>query len=184
MGGHAIGGAPQTRQCTLAAGRRRVFIDVLSAARAGPISGPPYGGCHTGRFHAVSELAPDRHLDTEQVVAGRCQGGCLVERLVHLGFGERGPDPRPLGLAEQVHQFAPGHTVGIDPFDRSADHPTRIGDRGIPAIRLAQELRLERQVDRSRGDIERKLLRVEVVLAHRDRERQRDAAAQPVMGAR
>ena len=146
-------------------------------------SGVPLGRLDAGRLHAVGELATDRHLDAEQVEPGPGQGGGLVERGIDIGFGERRPDPRPRRLAEQVEQLAPGDPVGVDALDRDADQPLGLGDRDLAAIRLAQQLRLEGQVDRAGGDVERQLLGVEVVFGQRHRERQGDAAAEPVPGA-
>ena len=63
------------------------------------------------------------------------------------------------------------------------DQPSRLRHGGRPAIRLAQELGLERQVDGTGRDIEGELLRLEVVLRQGHRERERDPAAESVCGA-
>jgi hypothetical protein len=47
-----------------------------------------------------------------------------------------------------------------------------------------QQVRLEREVDRARRDVERELLGIEVVFGHRHRERQGDAATETVARAR
>ena len=88
------------------------------------------------------------------------------------------PDPRARRVAEQPGQLLPGDAVAVDPVERLARQPPRLGLGHRAPVRLAQELRLEREVDRARGDVERELLRVEVVLEQAHRERQRDPGAE------
>ena len=151
--------------------------------RSAPLAGSPFGWLDAGRLHPIRQLATDRHLDPEQVEAGRREGGRLVERLVDLRLGKRGADPRPRRLAEEVEELAPGGPIGVDAVDRDVDQPARLGHRDLAAVGLTQELRLEREVDGAGRHIERELLRFEVVLGQRHRERQRDPTAEAVMSA-
>src|SRR6185312_15399391 len=109
---------------------------------------------------------PDRYLHSQQVVSRGRQCGGLVECLVHVRLGEGRADPRPGRLPEEVYQFAPGDAVGVDALDGSVDHPARLFHGDLAAIRLTEELRLQREVDRARRDVEGQLLRIEVVLTH------------------
>src|SRR4029079_603439 len=47
---------------------------------------------------------------------------------------------------------------GVDALDGSVDHPARLFHGDLAAIRLTEELRLQREVDRARRDAEGQLL--------------------------
>ncbi len=57
-----------------------------------------------------------------------------------------------------------------------------LGERA--PIRFVEQVGLEAEVDRTRGDIERKLLWIDVVLDETHRERQKDPAREPPTAAR
>ena len=131
-----------------------------------------------GVVQAVRELASDGDLDSQDVGAGGHEAGRLVERPGQLGLGHRHADPRTRRVAQQAGQLLSRDPVAVDPVERLARQPPCLGlGHGAP-VRLEEELRLEGQVDRPAGDVEREMLRVEVVLEQAHREGQRDPRAQ------
>ena len=144
----------------------------------------PFGHVEAGVVQPVGHLAADRHLDSEQVVPGRGEVGDLVERAVEIGLGDRGAEPWPARLAEQVEELAAGDPVAVHALDGGAGEAAGLGLGDRAAVGFAQQLGLEGQVDRSGGDVHRQLLRFQVVFEQRHRERQGDAAPEAVEGAR
>ena len=124
--------------------------------------------------HPVGQLAPDRHLDPDQVDAGGDQVGRLLEGGLDLGLAEGDPEPRPIRLAEHPDGLAPHRPLGVDPLDGGARQALRLGLGDDAPVGLAEQLALEREVDRPRRDVQRELLRLEVVFEQRHRERQGD----------
>ena len=64
----------------------------------------------------------------------------------------------------------------IDPLQPERRQPAGLGFSGGPPFGIAEQLCLEGEVDRTARDVERQLLRREVVLEQRDREGEGDAA--------
>ena len=90
------------------------------------------------------------------------------------------PEPRPGRLAEHVDRLATHGPLRVDPLDRGGRQTPGL-DLGHDApVGLAKQLGLEREVDRPRGDVQRELLRLEVVLEQGHRERQGDARPEAV----
>ena len=81
----------------------------------------------------------------------------LLEGGLDLGLAQGGPEPRPVGLAEHADGLAPHRPLGIDPLDRGAGEPLRLGLGDDPPVGLAEQLALEREVDRARRDVHREL---------------------------
>ena len=89
------------------------------------------------------------------------------------------PEPRPGRLAEHVDRLATHGPLCVDPLDRGGRQAPGLDlGHGAP-VGLAKQLGLEREVDRSRGDVQRELLRLEVVLEQGHRERQGDPVPRP-----
>ena len=127
---------------------------------------------------SVGQLAPDRHLDPDQVDAGRDQVGRLLESGLDLGLAQGDPEPRPIGLAEHPDGLAPDRPLGVDPLDRGAGETLRLGLGDDTPVVLAEQLAFEGEVDRPGRDVHRELVRLEVVLEERHRERQGDPVAE------
>ncbi len=188
LGGHPIGrraaGGPAPAGCRTAPGHR----ELVRTTGARPLRRPGVPLRRRRRrpiVHAVGQLATDRHLDPEQVEPGR----------------RRGPRPRRGPRRDRARtSVVPSHGRGASPSrsssSRRATRSASMRSTAMSASRrasasarpatvgLAQQLGLEGEVDGARRDVERELLRVEVVLEQGHRERQGDAAAQPVPGAR
>ena len=128
---------------------------------------------------AVRELATRRDLDQQQLDAGVDQHPRLVDRVHDRGLLERRPDPRPPRIAEQREQLASREAVRIDPVEPHPPEAPRLGLGDCPALGPSEQLGLDREVDVARCDLERELVRLEVVLGRGHRERQRDPARQP-----
>ena len=166
-------------QGTLAACRRG--LGQVGLGRPWPaVARLPLLDDEAGVDHPVGQLATDRDLDPDEVDAGADEVGGLVERGVDIRLAERDAEPRPGRLAEDVDRLATHGPLRVDPLDGRGGQASGLdlGD-GAP-VGLAQQLGLERQVDRARGDVERELLRLEVVLEQGHRERQGDARPEAV----
>ena len=123
----------------------------------------PFGDFQPRVDHPVGELPADRDLDPDEIDTGADHRGRLVERCLDVGLMERDPEPRPPGLAEHPDGLAADDALRIDAVDGRGHQPRRFRLGDDPPVALAQELALERQVDRPGCDVERQLLRVEVV---------------------
>ena len=89
-------------------------------------------------------------------------------------------EPRPGRIAEHVDRLATHGPLRVDPLDRGGRQAPGLHLGHRAPVGLAQQLRLEREVDRTRGDVQRELLRLEVVLEQGHRERQGDARPEAV----
>jgi hypothetical protein len=166
------------RERTLAAGRGGLGQVGIETARR-QLARLPDRDLDAGLRQPLGELATDRDLDPDQIDAGSDEVRRLLERGRDIRLAQGDPEPRPIGLAEHVDRLATDGALRIDPLDRQPCQPRRLDLRDRPPVALAQELALEGQVDRARGDVERQLLRLEVVFEQGHRERQGDARREP-----
>ncbi|MBP1706010.1 MAG: hypothetical protein H6Q36_1749, partial [Chloroflexi bacterium] len=126
------------------------------------------------------ELAHRRRVDPDDVSTR------LDERLGRIGGDvqaphvERGRHPGSWLLAEDVQQLAAGRPVVVDAVERGPDQPTRLHLGRCPALRQAEQLGLQGEVDRARGHVHGKGLGWQLVLAESDGERQGDAGRQAI----
>ena len=177
--GGTIGHPPEMGQATLTA-RRRGLGQVRLGRPWPTVTRLPGLDDEAGVDHPVGQLATDRDLDPDEVDAGPDEAGGLLERGVDVRFAERDAQPRPGRLAEDVDRLATHGPLRVDPLDGGGRQAPGLDlGHGAP-VGLAQQLRLEREVDRPRGDVQRELLRLEVVLEQGHRERQRDARPEAV----
>ncbi len=139
-----------------------------------PSRGLPGMHLDAGVGQPVGQLPPDRHLDPDEVDPGADEVRRLLDRRRDIRLVQGQPEPGPRRLAEHVDRLAPDRPLGVDPFDREPGQPRRLDLRDRPPVALAQELGLEREVDRARRDVERQLLRLEVVFEQGHGERQGD----------
>ena len=130
--------------------------------------------------HALRQLAARRHVDAEHPHAGIDRDpGPHRAHPRSPGDPSDTPTQRAGPIAQQADQLAASGSVGIDPLRCGPPQGARVGDGNRAPVRLREQLGLEPQVDVGCGNLERKLLRRQVVFSQRHRERQRDAGAEP-----
>ena len=167
------------RQAALAA-RRRLLVRIGGGRRTGSGTRTPVGHIRAFVVEPFRQFPDGGHADLDDVDATLHQGSDLPERGRRARSTERRAQPGSLRVADQVEQLEPSRPIGVDSLEPSGGQPPGglLGSRA-PA-RIAQDLGLERQVDRSGCDVERELLCGQVVFDQRGCERQRHPSRQPV----
>ena len=143
-------------------------------------AGPPERDVDAFVVEPIGQLADRRHADLDDVDPGRRQHPGFARPDADLGRTEGGTDPRLVGVADDREELEPGGPVRVDPVERGqAELPGRRLDRR-PPFAVVQDLSLETEVDRARGDVEGELLGRRLVFEQGGRERQDDPTGQPI----
>ena len=178
LGGDRVDRLAELGEPALAARRSRLHR--LSGWPAVSPPRSPEGDVEPLVVEVVGELPEGRHADLDDVDAARREHRGLSPGRSQVRRGEARPDPRPVRVAQDVHELEPRGAVGVDPLERG--HPElpgqRLGRRAPPGI--AQDLGLQPEVDGTRGHVEGELLGRRVVLDEPRGEGQGDPACQPI----
>lgn len=176
LGACLVEPGPQHGEGTLTAGRdlRGVLVELVARPR------PPVTRLETPVVEPEDKLPHRGRVDPDDVGPGADHRLGLVRGYVQAGHVERDRDPRTGSLAQDLDELLPGRTVVVHPVKGGPDQAAGLGLGGRPAIRLPEELCLEAQVDRARGDVHRQGLGRQLVLSQRDGEGQGDACRQAV----